>query len=59
MERDKLMQYKNKTFKCKRCKKQVSAIWRISISAIGVSVDICDKCKDELGDKVVEFMKGL
>lgn len=48
---------KLKLFSCKRCKKKVSAIWRITITAIGVSADICDECKEILGDKIVEFMK--
>lgn len=46
-----------KIFTCARCRKKVSAIWRINIAVLGISVDLCDKCKDELGDKIVEYMK--
>lgn len=48
---------KTKIFKCDRCKQDVSTVWRINILSLGISVDLCDKCKDELGDKIVEFIK--
>ena len=44
--------------KCDRCERTVPATWLIDMPSLGVSMDLCDKCKDELGDTVVEFMKS-
>ena len=46
---------KLKLFECHRCKKKVSAIWRVTL--LRVTVEICDTCKSELQDQIIDYIK--
>lgn len=45
---------KTKMFRCEKCKKDVAAIWRITM--LGCVIELCDKCKEEIKVKI-EGMK--